>query len=393
MAELNALSETDSANTNISGADTGEGCSPAGINDAIRNFAGMSKRAYDRDHAGSWVTVGGSANAITLSYSASPTSLVQGEKFAFKVATTNTGPVTVQVGSLPATNLYKPSPTGPIPLTGSELTVGQIVEIEYDGTQFQIICGIPPVISSVGYLRGYLSGCILSNDATTPNTKLDVSAGIAMDSTNTFLINLPATVINFGVTGAGGLDAGSIAAATWYHVFAIAKADGTASAIVSTSASSPTMPSGYTYKRRIGSARSDVSSHLNTFSQLGDEFLWTGSSSPWLDVNAVTLAATAQTKTLTVPTGVQVYALFHAFIRDDGTTSVTSCVVTALDEADQSGSLQFDLVTPGTTSGYGAGNFRIRTNTSAQIRVRGSGTAAALTISTRGWIDDRGKLA
>jgi len=32
------------------------------------------KRSYDRDHAGSWCTVGGTANAITLSFRVAPAS-------------------------------------------------------------------------------------------------------------------------------------------------------------------------------------------------------------------------------------------------------------------------------------------------------------------------------
>lgn len=63
------------------------------------------------------------------------------------------------------------------------------------------------------------------------------------------------TTINMATTGAAALDTGSIASATWYAIWAIAKADGTTSAIASTSSSSPTMPSGYTYKARVGWVR------------------------------------------------------------------------------------------------------------------------------------------
>lgn len=388
--EINALSETDASNVSISGVSIAELCAAANINDAQRATLGAVKRMYDRDHA--TATVGGTANAITLAYTSGPASYVTGEKFAFIATATNSSTTTVNVSSLGAKNVFRQTANGPAACVGGEIITGQIVELEYDGTQFQIISAVPQAVPTASYLRGYLSGCILSNDGVTPNTKLDVSAGIAMDSTNVFLINLSATVINFGVTGAAGLDTGSIASSTWYHIYAIAKADGTASAIASTSASTPNpMPSGYIYKRRIGSVRADVSAHLSTFSQIGDEFLWSVSS---VEVSAVALAATAQTKTLSfVPSGVQVQALFHAFIRDDSSATVTSCLITALDESDQNPGTFFDLITPGVASGYGSGSFRRRTNTSGQIRVRGTGTAAALTITTYGWIDDRGKLA
>ncbi len=139
MAELNALSETDASNTSISAANVAEGCAPSSINDAIRNLAGMAKRAFDRDHAGSWCTVGGTANAITLAYTAGPSSYVQGEKFSFKATATNTGATTVNVSGLGAKNIYKQSATGPIALIGGEIQNGAIVEIEYDGTEFQAV--------------------------------------------------------------------------------------------------------------------------------------------------------------------------------------------------------------------------------------------------------------
>lgn len=78
--------------------------------------------------------------------------------------------------------------------------------------------------------------------------------------------------INMATTGAGGLDTGSIASATWYAVWAIAKEDGTTSAIASTSSSAPTMPTGYTYKARVGWLRTaaGVAQLMGTW-QLGKE--------------------------------------------------------------------------------------------------------------------------
>lgn len=47
MTELADLSETDASNTAITGANIAEGCAPSGINNAIRNFAGLIKRAFN----------------------------------------------------------------------------------------------------------------------------------------------------------------------------------------------------------------------------------------------------------------------------------------------------------------------------------------------------------
>lgn len=123
----------------------------------------------------------------------------------------------------------------------------------------------------------YINGLLLSNDATTPNTKLDVAPGVCRDSNNLIDINLgnylglsgigtanSVTVINFAVNGLNGLDTGSIAASTFYYVFAVADSSGknVPGAIASLSASAPTLPFGYDSIRLIGAAKTDGSSHL-----------------------------------------------------------------------------------------------------------------------------------
>ena len=131
----------------------------------------------------------------------------------------------------------------------------------------------------------YKNGLLISNDATTPNTKLDVASGICRDSNNMIDINLgnylglsgigtvnSATVINFAVNGANGLDTGSIAASTFYYVFAIADSSNklVPAAIASLSSSAPTLPFGYDSIRLIGSCLTDGSSHLLAFYASGN---------------------------------------------------------------------------------------------------------------------------
>lgn len=84
------------------------------------------------------------------------------------------------------------------------------------------------------------------------------------------------TVANFSGTastatgGANGLDSGSVAANTWYAVWAILAAGTGASAVLlSTSGSGPAMPSGYTHKARLGWVRTDGSGNLMRTLQLG----------------------------------------------------------------------------------------------------------------------------
>jgi hypothetical protein len=67
--------------------------------------------------------------------------------------------------------------------------------------------------------------------------------------------------------GVGGLDAGSRVASTWYHIWAIAKADGTKGLIFSTSASAPTLPTDYLFYGYVGAAYNNASNVLHRFNQ------------------------------------------------------------------------------------------------------------------------------
>ncbi|HZT52105.1 MAG TPA: hypothetical protein VFA22_09230, partial [Stellaceae bacterium] len=77
-------------------------------------------------------------------------------------------------------------------------------------------------------LRGYLAGLTLSNDGTTPNTIVDMGPGQAADDTGAAYLSLATKCqVNFGTTGAGGLDTGTIGASKSYGVFIINGTSGT----------------------------------------------------------------------------------------------------------------------------------------------------------------------
>lgn len=65
----------------------------------------------------------------------------------------------------------------------------------------------------------------------------------------------------FATAGANGLDTGAKANSTWYFVWLIYNGT-TPGALLSLSATAPTMPSGYTQKLRVGAVRVDASGNL-----------------------------------------------------------------------------------------------------------------------------------
>jgi hypothetical protein len=106
---------------------------------------------------------------------------------------------------------------------------------------------------------GYVGGL---NVVWASTTTLTINTGVTRDSTNAQSLFLTSTkTITSTTSGAGGLDTGSVAASTLYYVYLIFGASGYAG-LYSLSASSPTMPSGYTYFRRLGATRTDGSSHF-----------------------------------------------------------------------------------------------------------------------------------
>ena len=271
------------------------------------------------------------------------------------------------------------------------------------GTKLVFIDATYDSLIDMTRVGNYLQGAELSNNSGTPNTVIDVSDGWVMNSTNTFLMTIASTNKVLQSSGAwsanaagNGLDTGARANSTWYHVFVIAKAGGyLPDVLFSTSVDSPTMPSGYTLKRRIGSIRTNGSGNIIKFWQYRDEFTW---DVPVADVTATTPGSSAVTRTLTVPTGLKVKANVSVACTSTTTADVIGGVyLSDLDSTDTASSV--NVFNP--IYGYheGVANFQYSavgycwTNTSAQIRSRcqlAGGASSVLYINTNGWIDRRG---
>jgi hypothetical protein len=114
------------------------------------------------------------------------------------------------------------------------------------------------------FIPFYFNGLGISNNATTPNTLLNVAAGSCLDSTGTFQLTLSsAVVINAATNGLNGLDTGTFAASTVYKVFVVCDpvTQQAAGAMISASAT-PLLPFGYSAYALIGYATTDASVHF-----------------------------------------------------------------------------------------------------------------------------------
>jgi hypothetical protein len=78
-------------------------------------------------------------------------------------------------------------------------------------------------------------------------------------------------------TNAGGLDTGTVAADTFYYLFAIYNpTTQTSDALFSASKTSPTLPSGYTKKKYVGTVYTNGGASIWGFYQAGNMFFYTG---------------------------------------------------------------------------------------------------------------------
>jgi hypothetical protein len=243
-------------------------------------------------------------------------------------------------------------------------------------------------VDTVSLPRNYIAGYTLSNNVSVPNTDIDIAIGICQNSTNVQGITLGSAFTKrlsaawVAGTGAGMLDTGSIASNTWYHIFAIAKDDGTSDILASTSATTPTLPTGYTKFRRLGSISTDVSSNIKAFRQNGDVFIRTAIE----DYRVASLAAGALASlTLSTPAGVKTQPLLNIFAK----CATTGELITII--ADYDSSLEnYVGGFGGAANGARTSYFGISTDLSSRIKHRVNIAVLDYVIATNGWIDLRG---
>lgn len=244
-------------------------------------------------------------------------------------------------------------------------------------------------VVSIGYAqRGYLYGLTLSNNATDANNDIDIATGGAWDAGTDALLRLTSSLTkrldaSWAVgSGNGGIDTGSKANSTTYHVWLIRRSDtGIVDALFSTSASSPTMPANYDQKRRIGSVITNGSGNILGFAQRGgDTFLL---SSAVAVLSGATPPTSSTARSVISPLGVICQALVSGI-------SVSSSGQKIYYLADAIGARYMPIVSDTGKPDERAGAFF--TDTSSQIMHNSSSaTNHTVSLNSVGWIDRRGQ--
>jgi hypothetical protein len=220
----------------------------------------------------------GTNNAQVLT--AAQFSGVDGQVVNFIAGLSNTGPTTISLGGSSPIPIVKNSPAGPVALASGDLVAGNSYFIQYSSAlaSFQLLLSIAPATPTGEFLRGYISGLILTRNGADPVNDIDFAAGSAgsdgttpalmtLNSTLTKRIDAPWAVGN----NQGGLDTGTVADGV-YYCYEIQRSDtGVTDGLLSLSSTAPTMPANYDRKRIIGSfARVSGTNNLpRSYSQQG----------------------------------------------------------------------------------------------------------------------------
>ncbi len=326
-------------------------------------------------------TTGGSGTAYTLTPAPAITAYAENQEFDVEFHTASSGTPTINVSGLGARDLqWYTNAAGALGSVGANIPAGFRSRVTYDGSVFVVrdrpFVAYAPV--------NYISGMTLSHAF----TNLTVSTGSCVDSTNSIVLELPSGITKGTGSWAvgsgpavGGLDTGTIANNTWYFVHVIRRPDtGVVDALLSLSATAPTMPTNYTQRRLVGVWRY-ASGIFEDWYQVGRQIRY---KTPVQDFNAVSATAGARAaRTITVPTTVNVFADIGVglatgnngglYISDLSTNDVMTALGSGLHQGGTHAAASF------------GGRCWVRTSTSGQVGERVSSGPATFSLYTFGF--------
>lgn len=250
----------------------------------------------------------------------------------------------------------------------------------------------PLSLTALTLPKDALAGFILSNGTDTVND-INVAVGDCRDDGNAADIRMatPLTkqldAVWASGTVQGGRDTGAIADGTW-HIYVIRNPTTlVVDVLFSLSVTAPTMPSGYTQKRRIGSIVRRTATIIQ-FKQIGDYFQLI---TPTIDINdsQTTVGQEFTLPLASIPAGLKFWTDVTAFAYN--TAQLTTVAITDPDLGTAGGVA--NVYSP-SASINGSSSFCVWTNTARSIFSRTVYAPAGIThtsVVVRGYWDRRGK--
>lgn len=159
--------------------------------------------------------------------------------------------------------------------TDHGLEVGQKVQATTNAAGFSILSGYYYWVKTVP------TGNTLTLSATYGGSTLDITAD---DTDIQFKICI--NHVELGHTGIGALDTGTKANSTWYYIWLIS--NGIVDRLLaSVSSTSPTMPTGYSYRKLIGACKTNASGNILDYIQRNDKVQFKGASGTYQGVTVI----------------------------------------------------------------------------------------------------------
>ena len=150
------------------------------------------------------------------------------------------------------------------------------------------------LMKAIGNSLDYISGLVIAKDSGSPEDTIIVSAGSAYDSTKAVVLTLGSS------TSKQNLNQG---ASTTYYVYIIGNSTGSSiDILISSSSTTPTLPSGYTLFRQIGYYTTNSNSEIDSISYYGENATANKSASGILGIVAPDWANALDGSDLTIDT-------------------------------------------------------------------------------------------
>lgn len=430
QAQVERYSTTAASNNAAPPNGAPESMAASAVNDTMREMMAQTRRFAEQSVSAQFGIAGGTADAILVTPAITwpTTGYISGQVIRFRTTGPNTvAAPTIKVSGMTTTaTIAKISNTS---LSAGDMPSGSLVQMIYDGSvsgfilsnanELVTISSVPlattgvsgQVLATSGTVASYVSASILDiaprgfigGYRITPAslTTMTISPGHVTDDRGILGIVL-SNAMTKAISGTwtvgnnlGGLDTGTVENNQWYHVFAIKNnGSGIRDILFTKTITNVTLPSGYQFKRRIGSFRTDGSAQIIPVTQNGGDFTYV--TPPALDVDVTNPGTSAVTRTVNVPLGVKVKARFVAQTSQTATThAVYFSELESIDSAASETASPLGQLNANTTSAANTKNqtVEIWTNTAGQIRSRfsGSGAGDVLRIQTYGWYDERGQ--
>jgi hypothetical protein len=232
-------------------------------------------------------------------------------------------------------------------------------------------------------------GLTMSNNSTDATNDIDVAAGGCSDDTYAGRLTMSATCVKQldvvfaeysspGTASGGRASADNTTGAKWFHVFLIGGSGKNTQPFFATSLT-PSLPSGFTTKRRIGSIYW-TGSTIRGFIQMGDLFVWKATVQ---DFNS-NATETRTNRTVSVPGGVR--CVWWGVVGSNNTNAGYRAYISTPDINDATVGIANAQLSIDGTSGYAQADIHVPTDTSSQVAVRGS-VLFAIELNAKGYRD------